>query len=52
MLFRSLAVHILTLTRESCLTMAKAALAVAKPMATSEICDVVEQLAANNEVAA
>ena len=48
----ALAAHILSLTRETCLTMAKAALAVAKPMATSEICDVVEQLAANNGVAA
>ncbi|MEO7255991.1 MAG: undecaprenyldiphospho-muramoylpentapeptide beta-N-acetylglucosaminyltransferase [Casimicrobium sp.] len=44
-----LAAHILTLTRESCLTMAKAALAVAKPVATSEICDVVERLAANDK---
>ncbi len=47
-----LAVHILTLTRESCLTMATAALAVAKPMATAEICDVVEQLAASNRAEA
>ena len=45
-----LAAHILTLSRESCLMMAKAALAVAKPRATSEICDVVEQLAASNRV--
>ena len=45
-----LAAHILALTREHCLKMAKAALAVAKPMATSEICDVVEQLAASNRV--
>ena len=44
-----LAAHILTLTRDSCLKMAKAALAVAKPMATSEICDVVEQLAASDK---
>ncbi len=48
----ALAAHIVALTRESCLTMAKAALVVAKPMATSEICDVVEQLAASNGVAA
>ncbi len=48
----AIAAHILALTRESCLTMAKAAIAVAKPMATSEICDVVEQIAANNGVAA
>ncbi len=41
-----LAAHILTLTRERCLVMATAALAVAKPMATSAICDVVEQLVA------
>ena len=47
----ALAAHILALTRTNCLTMAKAALAVAKPMATSEICDVVEQLAATNGVA-
>ena len=47
-----LAAHILSLTRGSCLAMAKAALTVAKPMATSEICDVVEQLAATNGVAA
>ena len=46
----ALAAHILTLSRKSCLTRAKAALAVAKPMATSEICGVVEQLAANNGV--
>ena len=45
-----LAAHILALTREHCLKMAKAALAVAKPMATSEICDVVEQLVASNRV--
>jgi len=47
-----LAAHILTLTRDSCLTMAKAALAVAKPMATSEICDEVERLAAGHRAAA
>lgn len=47
----ALAAHILTLTRESCMNMAKAALAVAKPMATSEICDVVEQFVASNKVA-
>ena len=44
----ALAAHILALTRERCLTMAKAALTVAKPLATSEICAEVEQLAAQN----
>jgi len=44
-----LAAHILTLTRESCLTMATAALTVAKPMATSAICDVVELLVSDTE---
>ena len=39
-----LAEHINALTRAQCLTMARAALAVANPTATAEICDVIESL--------
>ena len=39
-----LAEHIVALTRAQCLTMAQAALAVASPKATAEICDVIESL--------
>ena len=40
----ALAEHIKALTRAQCLTMAQAALAVASPKATTEICDVIESL--------
>lgn len=36
--------HIAALTRAQCLTMAQAALAVANPKATSDICDVIESI--------
>lgn len=39
-----LAEHIKALTRTQCLTMAQAALAVANPKATADICDVIESL--------
>jgi UDP-N-acetylglucosamine--N-acetylmuramyl-(pentapeptide) pyrophosphoryl-undecaprenol N-acetylglucosamine transferase len=39
-----LAEHITALTRAQCLTMAQAALSVANPNATAEICDVIESL--------
>ena len=44
-----LAEHIAGLTREVCLTMAKAALTVANPRATADICDVIESLAGRHE---
>jgi UDP-N-acetylglucosamine--N-acetylmuramyl-(pentapeptide) pyrophosphoryl-undecaprenol N-acetylglucosamine transferase len=40
----TLAYHIAALTRAQCLTMAQAALSVANPKATAEICDVIESL--------
>ena len=43
-----LAAEISTLTRANCLAMSLAALEVAKPNATAEICDVIESLAAVN----
>jgi UDP-N-acetylglucosamine--N-acetylmuramyl-(pentapeptide) pyrophosphoryl-undecaprenol N-acetylglucosamine transferase len=45
----ALAELILLLTRERCLAMAKAALAIAKPQATSDICDVIESLAGHGK---
>ena len=46
----ALATYIAALTRHKCLTMAKAALTVANPRATSDICDVIESLAGHREV--
>ncbi len=43
----ALSAQIASLTRESCLTMSLAALQVAKPEATAEICEVIEALASS-----
>ena len=47
-----LAEHISALTRTQCLTMAQAALAVANPKATAEICNVIESLVGRPEIKA
>ncbi len=46
-----LAKQIAALTRENCLKMAKAALIVANPKATSDICDVIESLTERSQAA-
>ena len=48
----TLAKHISALTRAQCLIMAQAALAVANPQATAEICDVIESLVNLSEIRA
>ncbi len=47
----ALAAEIAALTRDACLAMSVAALSVAKPNATAEICDVIESLASKAEAA-